>query len=198
MAPGPRPAGRSRKNTDPTPNALSTTTLPPIKSANSLQIDSPRPAPSKRWIVNLPTSAKGESNHSIVSASMPVPLSLTAKRMASIASGRWTLSTLGPTQHRTWVDTSIRRCRVRPRSATIGAREWACCSRTSMTPTSRISISSYTVSIIKKLKTSLIGMIKLPAEFRTACNNQDCSVSSFDQPSCFNGPRSPMIGVRIS
>ena len=66
------------RKVDPTLGRLSTMTVPPMRSASSRQIARPSPLPPKRRVVDSSAWVKGSKIFSMVAASIPMPVSLTA------------------------------------------------------------------------------------------------------------------------
>ena len=60
----------------PTPGVLVTTISPPMALTSWDEIDSPRPVPPKRRVVELSACSKGRNRRSTCSGVMPMPVSL--------------------------------------------------------------------------------------------------------------------------
>ena len=78
-------SGRTRqrgvqKNVVPSPAWLSSQIFPPMRSTSSLQMDSPRPVPVKRRVVEASTCVKGAKIRFWSSSAMPMPVSRTLIR----------------------------------------------------------------------------------------------------------------------
>ena len=77
--------GKVTQNVEPTPGLLRTPTLPPMSSANCRQIANPSPVPPNRRAVEESACTNLLNSRGWVSASMPIPESVTVM----VHSGPW-------------------------------------------------------------------------------------------------------------
>ncbi len=93
--------GRVNRNVEPTCLRLSTPMVPPMRSVSSLQIARPRPVPPNFRVVDSSAWVNGLNILPTVSASMPIPESVTENCTGALLP--FVLASLAPTSTRTTI-----------------------------------------------------------------------------------------------
>ena len=148
--------GSVTMNSLPTPGSLSTAMRPPINSTRCLTIESPRPVPPKRRVMESSAWTKGLNRPACSSGAMPMPVSRTAK-----------LNVTSPACEAAWPTRSV----TDPRSVNLTAfdsRLASTCPRCLTSPSTAAGSSS----TISTSKPTPLACAVTP--IRSACSRINC------------------------